>query len=75
MEIFAAMEKMPLFHGLDREQIQELFGTAVPSGGPIPGERWCCGPGSGPAVWDCCSPEAYMSFGRISGAEGPLWAL
>ena len=25
MEIFAAMEKMPLFHGLDREQIQELF--------------------------------------------------
>ena len=27
MEIFAAMEKMPLFHGLDREQIQELFDT------------------------------------------------
>ena len=25
MGIFAAMEKMPLFHGLDREQIQELF--------------------------------------------------
>ena len=85
MEIFAAMEKMPLFHGLDREQIQELFrhsgaqrrtytrGEMVLRARSSPPR--CCGPGSGLAVWDCCSPEAYTSFGRISGVGGPLWAL
>ena len=75
MEIFAAMEKMPLFHGLDREQIQELFRHSGAQRRTYTRGEMVLRPGSGPAVWDCCSPEAYMSFGRISGAEGPLWAL